>query len=549
LYVSKFLKIQVANMNSTTDNNNNTRKVSLRSYLNQLFHASKKSAEKRKAKGRVDAGQHDISLAFLESVWEQQNGRCYYSNIEMQVSKNEWKVSLERIDPSKGYTQDNTVLCCLEFNTRSQWSFAKIDDMLSILNQNIENVDNDFPKIPKKSKYDKVLQIEQDGEVFYRCTQCKVYKKTQDFRKIGEVCRKCANIRAKISKHTPRGHMIALCHSSMNAAKMRGKKDTERSKHDIDFEFLIQLYKEQKGLCAYSGLPLKFGSYLDNEWTASLERIDVTKGYTKDNVCLVCIEFNGPDHSITTGPEYGCAGWNALKFQYFLAHIQHKKGLISDEELQAVISIQEQFKEKETYIGTPKKYGPPNRKDVIDAIHRQKRKYENAHEHYGHIYIITSPSGKQFVGQSHLLYHKKDTTLFGHARKFGYTSLLREAEEYGEDNMNIEVIACCRKDVLDHYQDYFIDVFDTLEPNGLNNRTRQTHEVRKRISQTLVDNAIRYDVDGTQLPKYVKYVDWKDRRGYAIISHPNCKKKDFVSKRKPLETLKQECMAYLASLD
>jgi hypothetical protein len=346
--------------------------------------------------------------------------------------------------------------------------------------------------------------------------------------------------------------MIKLCNNAICGAKLRSSKstnNTERSTYDIDYKVLVELYKQQKGLCAYSGLPLQFGSYLDKNWVASLERIDVTKGYTKDNVCLICLEFNGADRTIMTGPKYGCAGWNALKFQYFLAHVQHKKGLITDEELEAVINIQEQFEEKETYIETPKKYGPPNRKDVLEAIHRQKRKYENAHEHYGHIYIITSPSGKQFVGQSNLLYHKNPTTVFVHARKFGYTSLLKEAEEYGEDNMNVEVIACCRKDTLDHYQYHFINVFDTLNPSGLNNKTKQTDEVRKRISQTLVDNAIRYDVDGTQLPKYVKHVDWKDRKGYAIVSHPKCKKKDFVSNKVSLANLKEKCLTFLEALN
>lgn len=536
-----------------SSNQNNNKKISLRNYLNQLFHASKKSAEKRKAKGRVEAGQHDISLAFLESVWERQNGRCYYSNIEMQVSKNEWKVSLERIDPSKGYTQENTVFCCLEFNTRSQWGFAKIDDMINILNQNIESVDNDFPKKQRKTKYDKVARIEQDGETFYKCTQCKIHKKTQDFRKIGDICRKCINVRAKVTKSTPRGHLLALCASSLIASKMRGEKLTsihkERCIHDIDLDFLIHLYKEQKGLCAYSGIPLKFGSYFNTNWTTSLERIDVTKGYSKENVCLICLEFNGADHTVTTGPDYGCAGWNALKFQYFLAHVQHKKGLITDEELQAVIDIQAQFKEKETYIETQRKPRQFTRKEVVEAIHFQKRSYENAHEHYGHIYIITSPSGKQFVGQSHLLYHKKDTTLFGHARKFGCTRLLKETELYGEDKMLVEVIACCRKEQLDYYQDYFITEYNTIAPHGLNNKMKHKDEVKARITQTLIDNAIRYDVDGTQLPKYVKYVDWKDRKGYAIISHPKCKKKDFVSGKVPLEELKAKCMSFLASLE
>lgn len=527
------------------------RKVSLKTYLNQLFHASKQNAKIREQKGRLKAGEHNITLTFLEELWHAQNGRCYYSNIAMHVNKNEWKVSLERLNPSKGYTKDNVVLCCLELNTKCQWSEAKIDKMIDILQENIEFVDVNFNKNTKQRKNDKVIQQTINGEPHYRCTFCKVFQASNAFIRVGDVCRKCKTLKRKLTESTPQGHIKKLYFSSTCRVKdmSSNANTTERLLHDISPEFLIHLYKEQKGLCAYSGLPLKFGSYLEHDWTTSLERIDVTKGYTKDNVCLVCIEFNGPDRTIMTGPEYGCAGWNALKFQYFLAHVQHKKGLISDEELQAVINIQEQFQEKETYIGTPRKYRAHTRKDVIDALHRQKRNYVNAHEHFGHIYMITSPSGKKFIGQSHLLYHKNPATVFGHARKFGYTSLLKEAEEYGEDNMNIEVIACCRKNMLDHYQDYFIDVFDTFEPNGLNNRTKIDAEIRKRISQTLVDNAIRYDVDGTQLPKYVKYVDWKDRKGYAVVSHPKCKKKDFVSKRQSLDSLKAQCLAFLASLD
>ncbi len=478
--------------------------VSLKSYLNQLYHASKVSANRKHVKGRLEAGQHNISLEYLEELWQKQCGRCYYSSIPMRYNQNEWKVSLERLDPSQGYTRDNVVLCCLELNGKSQWTPLKVDKMVQLLSPSTDSVDTDSG--------------------------------------------------SSNNKLTLYGRLKKLCNNSRHTSKCRAKKITasiERMTHEIDLEFLINLYKEQKGLCAYSGLPLRFGSYLETDWSTSLERIDVMKGYTKDNVCLVCVEFNVTDQTVVTGSKYGSAGWNALKFQYFLAHIQHKKLLINDYELQVIIDIQKQYDTKKTLVEriTFLDIEALKRQNVIDAIHRQKRKYVNAHEHFGHIYMITSPSGKKFIGQSYLLYHKNPATVFGHARKFGYTSLLKEAEEYGEDNMNIEVIACCRKGMLEHYQDYFIDVFDTLEPNGLNNRTKVDAEVRKRISQTLVDNAIRYDLDGTQLPKYVKYVDWKDRRGYAIISHPKCKKKDFVSKRKPLDTLKQECMTYLASLD
>ena len=40
---------------------------------------------------------------------------------------------------------------------------------------------------------------------------------------------------------------------------------------------------------------------------------------------------------------------------------------------------------------------------------------------------------------------------------------------------------------------------------------------------------VRYDFDGTVLPKYVKFIKHKDRFGYSIECHPKCKKKQFVS--------------------
>jgi hypothetical protein len=498
-----------------------TRRVFLRRYLNQLYHASKVSAKRRLNKGRLDAGQHDITLESIEELWKTQNGRCYYSNIQMQFNKNEWKVSLERLDTTKGYIKENVVLCCLEFNVRSQWSLSKIDDVLNLIDKNINNVNTEFEaKLPRQ---------QSEGEI-------------QTMKKGGRA--------------TLYGHLSKLCASACFSAKQRGKKEdnkTFRGDFELDLPFLIDIYNKQFGVCAYSGIPMHFGVCHKNNWVASLERLDVSKGYTRDNVCLICVEFNGPDHTMITGSDYGCAGWNPLKFQYFLAHVQHKKGLITAEELQAVIDVQEYFKEKGSNTRTVK--SPQQKalkqvtlKEINDAIQLQKRKYKNAHELYGYIYVVTSPSGKQFVGQFKLLFHK-ETQIFTYARKYGYTSLIKEIDEYGEDKMSIQPIATCRKDILDYYQDYFIKEYNTLEPNGLNFKTKVRDDVKERISQTLINNVVRQDANGEQLPKYVKFIDWKDRRGYAVVSHPRCKLKYFVSNKKPLPTLKEQCIAFLNSLD
>jgi hypothetical protein len=547
-------------MSDTTENatfKKQSRKVTLKTYLNQMYHASKRSAVKRKAKGRISAGEHDITLQDLQDIWSKQNGRCFYSGIPMNYNKNEWKVSLERLDTNKGYTKNNIVLCCLELNTRSQWRLSKVDEMIEILDQNVDKVDTNFTaRLPRKSHSKFERYMNDNGEPEYKCTSCNLIKPGIEYYKVGDFCKACIYKRNKYKRATPKGHLQQLCHTSYICSQLRGHKqgnNCTRGDYNIDLQFLIDLYNQQNGLCEYSGMPLKFGSYIDINWVASIERLDVSKGYTKDNVCLICIEFNGPDHTITTGSEYGCAGWNPLKFQYFLAHVQHKKGLITDKELQTVIDVQDYFKEKKGNTRTTQKPQEKNKalkqvtiKEVKDAIQHKKRQYKNTHEQYGHIYIVTSPSGKQFVGQSHLLYHKNPTSIF---RSSIYTLLLKEIQKYGKDNMTIQPLATCRKDKLCEFQEHFIKEFNTYVPNGFNRKKKVKNDVKERISKTLVDNVVRYDVDGEELPKYVKYMDWKDRRGYAIVSHPSCKLKYFVSKVKPLATLKEQCVSYLTNLN
>lgn len=51
----------------------------------------------------------------------------------------------------------------------------------------------------------------------------------------------------------------------------------------IDIEYINKLFIEQNGRCALSGLPITVGSY-GKSTTASLDRIDNTKGYVEGNV-------------------------------------------------------------------------------------------------------------------------------------------------------------------------------------------------------------------------------------------------------------------------
>lgn len=65
---------------------------------------------------------------------------------------------------------------------------------------------------------------------------------------------------------------------------------------DIDTEFIIDLLKKQQYKCALSGLPLSTSKvntkmYSDPN-TVSIDRIDPTKGYMKNNVRLITFMAN-----------------------------------------------------------------------------------------------------------------------------------------------------------------------------------------------------------------------------------------------------------------
>eukprot|EP01083_Nonionella_stella_P086738 241139_1 len=75
----------------------------------------------------------------IYDILEKQMCRCKYSEIPMVFKPNtDWMCSLERVDNMKGYTKENCVLICWEFNSTdrtihttnpvfgsSQWSEEK----------------------------------------------------------------------------------------------------------------------------------------------------------------------------------------------------------------------------------------------------------------------------------------------------------------------------------------------------------------------------------------------------------------------------------------
>ena len=85
----------------------------------------------------------------------------------------------------------------------------------------------------------------------------------------------------------------------------------------------------------------------------------------------------------------------------------------------------------------------------------------------GKVYLITSPSGKQYVGLT--IQKILNDRLKGHLKKSSNCTLLKRAiEKYGWDNMKVEVLIECDDEQVEYYEKLFIAGYRTQAPLGYN---------------------------------------------------------------------------------
>ena len=127
--------------------------------------------------GRISSWRHktpgcDLTVDFIEQLFKKQESKCYYTGRTMDfygcVHPN--SISLDRLDPKKGYMQDNVVLCCYDINAmkgnRTEQEFYQL--MQSILDRQHQIIE-DYKSKPLCLKEQKPAQLEVEPQPIANC--------------------------------------------------------------------------------------------------------------------------------------------------------------------------------------------------------------------------------------------------------------------------------------------------------------------------------------------------------------------------------------------
>jgi len=132
------------------------------------------------------------------------------------------------------------------------------------------------------------------------CRICGITDDITHFDKGRVVCTACRTQQKEII--TSASYEAYLQHLFINAkSKVAHKKRTRDHEFTITHEFLVQLWENQNGKCAISGVFLthhRDGSGA-KDFNASIDRISNAKDYTPDNVQLVAYRINIMKHALS----------------------------------------------------------------------------------------------------------------------------------------------------------------------------------------------------------------------------------------------------------
>ena len=251
--------------------------------------------------------QGDLSVPYVLNMFQVQQQRCYLTGVPLIAGHHRnWKASIDRMFDECGYDNVNVVLIITEMqNGNRKWGRSLWDKVCSIVLGTEQFIPDESEFIAeqvqkartktRKSGY-KIQRHEErtndDGETEIKCKYCHEWLTLDKYQATKvDYCKQCRQqIDFETVENTLRGRSLkCLTQSKLRSAKR--KKDA--TEHTITLDEILDIYQEQGGRCYYSRVPLAFSG----DFQMSLERIDSTKGYTRDNSVLVILGLNSGDWS------------------------------------------------------------------------------------------------------------------------------------------------------------------------------------------------------------------------------------------------------------
>ena len=305
----------------------------------------KTSAKSRGEKGRIGASECTLTEEQVKEIFKKQKGLCHYYKSTLEFTTGGDKMSIERLDNTKGYTQENCVLVCQLANGSAQTTLKNIQDAMDFVELTEEEKINNLKQyVLTKPPRKKLVKIEEkinvEGIKTYNCTYCGERKTIDQFRKvINHGCKNCAN---NVEYVKPYNTMERMCNGAKFSSKKRAAKGRLNMVYEITVDDLNDIFKKQYGLCAISHMPLEF-----HNGNISIDRIDTSIGYTKVNTQLVRLQYNIGDHSavlIKRKGESGVfdCGWTREKFLIKIEGLKDyydKKNIVADVVEEKIIPV------------------------------------------------------------------------------------------------------------------------------------------------------------------------------------------------------------------
>lgn len=285
-----------------------------------------------------------INFLSLLRLYIFQHGRCVYNpDIVLQLSSNgnqkkNHMLSLERLQPHKPYTVENTAFCCVQYNTSKQMTFEIMAELVqglyraqpiqSILEKKPRRVTNTTTIAGASFLPCKIQQSRSARKMFAQIMpssgKARIEKFTKRHKKLVKEWTTFVNahfendvklyfefnnskktlilphqLKEFLKDSTNRSSKKQKLEESAIAVIMEQKlsllDDFDRRfliHVDIDVDFLIAQYNKQNGRCFYSGYPLLLKPY--SPFSVSIERVDNEKDYAKHNCVLVCTIMQAP---------------------------------------------------------------------------------------------------------------------------------------------------------------------------------------------------------------------------------------------------------------